>query len=83
MLDQMPRPAQDAAIRPFVIDVPDASAGRPPPAHQRDELAGAGDGHRCLAGRAARDDAGARALLGDRLRLAQGRGAARTPSRSS
>jgi pimeloyl-ACP methyl ester carboxylesterase len=39
-------------------------------------MARARDGHRRLAGRAARDDAGARALLGDRLRLAQVRGEA-------
>ena len=40
-----------------------------------DAVARARDRHRCDAGRAARDDAGARALLGDRLRLAQDRGA--------
>ena len=41
-------------------------------AHQRDAVAGAGNGRGRIAGRAARDDAGARALLGDRIRLAEG-----------
>ena len=41
---------------------------------QGDEI-GHGPRGRSLAGRAARDDAGARRLLGDRLRLARGRGA--------
>src|SRR5215469_3114570 len=38
-------------------------------AHQRDQVARARDGHGRLAGRAAGDDPGAGALLGDRLRL--------------
>lgn len=43
---------------------------------RRHEMADAGNRHRCLARRAARDDAQARGLLADGLRLAQGRGAA-------
>jgi hypothetical protein len=50
--------------------------GRPPPPHRRDALAQQGARRRPIPGRAAGDDAGARALLGDRLRLAQGRGGA-------
>ena len=45
-------------------------------AHRLGALAQQGAGRRSVAGRAARDAAGARALLGDRLRLAQGRGGA-------
>ena len=48
---------------------------RPSPAHQRHEVARARNGHRFIARRAAGDDAGARPLLGDRLRLAQSGGA--------
>ena len=50
--------------------------GRPPPTHRRGELAQQGTRRRSLPGRAARDAAGARPLLADRLRLAQGRGEA-------
>ncbi len=46
-------------------------AHRAAQADHRDQVAGARDGQRRLAGRPARDDAGARALLGDRLRLGQ------------
>ena len=49
---------------------------RPAPAHRRDALAEQGARRRPLAGRAARDDRGARALLGDRVRLRADRGAA-------
>ena len=52
------------------------AAGRPAPAHRGDALAQQGARRRSVAGRAAGDAAGARALLGDRLRLAQGRGEA-------
>ena len=49
---------------------------RPPPPHRRDAVAQQGARRRSVAGRAAGDDAGARALLGDRLRLAPVRGEA-------
>ena len=49
---------------------------RPSAAHRRDALAHQGAGRRPVAGRAAGDDAGARPLLGDRLRLAPVRGEA-------
>ena len=69
-----PARAQDAAIRPFAIDVPDADLD-----DLRRRIAATrwpeqGARRRSVAGRAAGDDAGARPLLGDRLRLAQGRG---------
>ena len=63
-------------IRPFHVEIPEDAARRPAPAHRRDALAQQGARRRSVAGRAAGDDAGARALLGDRLRLAQGRGEA-------
>src|SRR5258708_18214373 len=50
------------------------SARRPAPAHRGHALALQGARRRSVAGRAAGDDPGARALLDDRLRLAQGRG---------
>jgi pimeloyl-ACP methyl ester carboxylesterase len=56
------------------------SARRPPPAHRGDTVARQGNGHGCIARRAARDDAEARALLGDGLRLAQVRGEAERPA---
>ena len=72
------------AIRPFhVNDVPEAeltelrrriNATRWP---ERETVTDA------VAGRAARDDSGARPLLGDGIRLAQGRGETERPSRSS
>src|SRR5258708_2222892 len=49
---------------------------RPAPAHRRDALALQGTRRRSVAGRPAGDAPGARALLDDRLRLAQGRGEA-------
>ena len=51
-------------------------------AHQRDQVARAGTGHGRIARRAARDDAEARALLGDRARLAQGARRSSTPCRN-
>src|SRR5215217_8362026 len=48
--------------------------GRPSPTHSGDTLAQQGARRRSVAGRAVGDAAGARALLGDRLRLAQVRG---------
>ena len=68
--------ADATAIRPFTIDIPEAdledlrariAATRWPEKETVDDA---------LAGRAAGDDAGARALLGDRVRLAQVRGQA-------
>src|SRR3954453_18036261 len=54
----------------------DARGGAAGPARPRrgDALSREGAGRRSVAGRAAGDDAGARALLGDRVRLAQVRG---------
>ena len=54
--------------------------GRPPSTHRGHAVAREGDRRRSIAGRAARDDAGARALLGDGLRLAQVRGEAERPT---
>src|SRR6202023_3039577 len=48
--------------------------------HRGDAVAGQGDRVGSVAGRAARDDAEARALLGERLRLAQVRGEAERPA---
>src|SRR4029077_21221950 len=47
---------------------------RPSAAYRRDALAYPGAGRRSFAARAARDNPGARSLLGGRLRLAQVRG---------
>ncbi|CAA9543748.1 MAG: Epoxide hydrolase, partial [uncultured Thermomicrobiales bacterium] len=55
-------------------------ARRPAPAHRRDPVARPGDRRGYLPGRAAGHDAGARAPLGDRLRLAEGGGAAAGPA---
>lgn len=72
-------PGGKDAIRPFHVEFSDHAladlrrrvvAMRWPPK----ELAAQGAGRRPVAGRAARDAAEAGALLGDRLRLAQGRG---------
>ena len=71
------------AIRPFQCECSGSGTYRIAQAHQRDQVARAGNGHGCIARRAARDDAGTRALLGDRLRLAQGRGEAERPAASS
>ena len=74
--------ADGVAVRPFHF----AFRKRPrrsAPAHRGDAVAREGDGHRSIAGRAARDDAEARALLGDRLRLAQVRGEAQRRCRTS
>ena len=63
-------------IRPFQIDDSRRAARRAAPAHRGDALAHQGARRGSVAGRAAGDDAGARPLLGDRLRLAHGRGEA-------
>src|SRR5215467_4711123 len=52
---------------------------RPAPAHRRDAVAREGNRRRSNARRAPRDDAGTRALLGDRVRLAQVRGETERP----
>ena len=56
----------DTAIRPFHVDVPDEALVDLRRRIKRDQVARAGNGHGRVAGRAARDDAEARALLGDR-----------------
>ncbi len=61
-------------IRPFQIDIPRAGDRRAAPSHRRDALAHQGARRRSVAGRAVGDDAGARPLLDDRLRLAPVRG---------
>jgi hypothetical protein len=53
---------------------------RPPPTHRGYTMARPGDGHRSVPGRAAGDAPGARALLGDGLRLAEGGGDAERPA---
>ena len=60
---------------PILLPRTRTGACRNAPARQHGDLAGAGNGRGCISGRATRHDAEARALLGDRLRLAQGRGA--------
>ena len=69
-----------ATVRPFHVNVPEAELDRIAQAHQRDQVARTGNGHRCVARRTARDDSGAGALLGDRIRLAQDRGEAERPA---
>ena len=56
------------------------AARRPPPAHRRHAVARPGDGQRPVAGHAARETPGARALLGHGLRLAKGGGEAERPA---
>ena len=70
----------NSAIRPFHVNVPEeklVDLRRRITATQWPEKETVDDS---IAGRAARDDAEARALLGDGLRLAQGRGAAQRPA---
>ena len=78
----LPRTSQRAHRDPPLLasDVPEEAARRPPPAHRRHAVARPGDGRRPVAGRAAREAAGARPLLGHGLRLAQGRGEAQRPA---
>ena len=81
-----PRPRQlrnaagKDAIRPFHVALSGRGARRPETPHRGDALAAKETRHRPVAGRAARDDAEARALLGDRVRLAQVRGEAQRPA---
>ena len=70
-------------IRPFHFEVPEAELIRIAAAHQRDTIPRERTGRRFFAGSAARDDAEARALLGDRLRLAEGARRSSTLCRSS
>ena len=63
-------------LRPFHVDMPEEAPRRPAPAPRRDALAQPGAGRRSVPGRAAGHAAGTRPLLGDRARLAQGRGEA-------
>ena len=65
-----------SAIRPFHVKVSRRGARRPAPPPRGDPLAQRGARRRSVAGRAAGDAAGARPLLGDRLRPAPGRGEA-------
>ena len=63
-------------VRPFHVDIPEEQL-----AELRDRIAASalalqGAGHRPVARRAVSDDQGARPLLGNRVRLAQGRGEA-------
>ncbi len=68
------------AIRPFQVDFPEAELTELRRRVNATRWPEPRDGHRRLAGRAARDDAGARALLGHRLRLAQVRGETERPA---
>ncbi len=70
-------------FRPFRVDVPEKRSSICAAASRRRVGPTAETVADDVAGRAARDDAGARALLGDGLRLAQGRGAGSTRCRSS
>ena len=72
-----PRTSGDnAAIRPFHVEIPLTGLGGPASPHRCGPAALQGAGRRSLAGRATGDDPGARALLAERLRLAQVRGEA-------
>src|SRR5215212_2071567 len=53
---------------------------RPPSAHRDHAVARKGDRRRSVPGCATRDDSGTRALLGHRLRLAQGGGETESPT---
>ena len=61
-------------LRPFRVEMPDEADRRSPAAYRCDALALQGARRGSVAGRAAGDDAGARPLLDDRLRLARVRG---------
>ena len=67
------------AVRPFQMELSRGGSQRAAQANTRDAVARAGDGCGRFAGRPARDDSGARALLGDGLRLVQVPGAAERP----
>ena len=64
------------AVRPFHVNVPEAELTELRRRINATKWPETGNGHGPLARRAARDDPETRALLGDRIRLAQGRGAA-------
>ena len=59
------------AIRPFHFEVPEAELIELRGRINGDKVAREGDGHGRIAGRATRHNSGSRALLGDRVRLAQ------------
>ena len=63
-------------IRPFHVNVPEAELTELRRRIRGDTVARPRNGRGSVAGRAARDDAETRPLLGDRIRLAQGRGEA-------
>ena len=59
-------------VRPFEVEIPDETLQDLRRRIDGDALAREGDRRRSVAGRAARDDAGPRALLGNGLRLPTG-----------
>lgn len=63
-------------VRPFTVENSPGGPRRPEKADRGHPMAGKGNRRRPVAGRATRDDSGRRPLLGERVRLAQGRGAA-------
>ena len=68
------------AIRPFTVHFPDEALVDLKRRIAATRWPEQGDRHGSVAGRAARDDSETRALLGDRLRLAQVRGEAECPA---
>ena len=64
MTESAQQTAHKTAIRPFQVGFPEAELTDLRRRVKRDQVARARDGHRRLTGRAARDDAGPRALLG-------------------
>ena len=75
--------ADETTLRPFRVEFFGSGTHRIAETRKRDPLARQGNSDRYIARRAARDDSGTRALLGDGLRLAQVRGQTETPCRSS
>ena len=55
-----------AVIRPFSVNVPEAELTELRKRINATKWPRTGNGHRCVAGRAARDNSGARPLLGQR-----------------
>ena len=75
------QPADKSAIRPFQkVNFPEAELTELRRRVKRDQVTGTGNGRGSIARRATRDDSKTRALLGDRLRLAQGRGETELPT---
>ena len=75
-----PKGSDATAIRPFHVNVPEAELTELRKRINATMWPERETVHRCIARRAARDDADARALLGDRVRLAQGRGETERPA---